>query len=150
MAKRSGSNSLVLGIVIVLLGVGAIIMLSKLNTTIAPEKTEPTSAPLHSRSEAEGGDGLIEGDTDGKPMIGVDIAIENFAYSRPTFTVKKGTTVTWQNNDTVAHTVTAKNGSFDSGRMEKGKTFTHTFDTVGTFDYYCTPHPNMTAKIVVE
>lgn len=150
MAKRSGSNSLVLGIVIVILVIGAIIMLSKFNTTVAPEKDTQTAVTQSPAGGNPQNNGIIEGDTNGKPMLGIDISIQNFAYSQPTFTVKKGTSVTWQNEDTVAHTVTADDGSFDSGLLEKGKSFSHTFNTVGTFDYHCTPHPQMTAKIVVQ
>jgi len=69
-----------------------------------------------------------------------------------------GTTVTWINNDSTLHTAVSGNpesggpsgGEFDSSYLAKGKTFSHTFDTAGTFDYYCTLHPFMKGQIVVK
>jgi plastocyanin len=59
--------------------------------------------------------------------------------------------VTWTNNDTAAHTITADDGSFDSGNLNPGDTFTHTFATAaGTVAYHCNYHPNMVATIVVQ
>jgi|GEM_PF-1092515 len=79
----------------------------------------------------------------------VMVTIQNYAYMPETITVKKGTTVTWTNADTVEHSATADDGSFDTGLIATGETGTHTFDKVGTFSYHCTPHPSMKAKIVV-
>ncbi len=74
-----------------------------------------------------------------------------------TLTTSKGTTVTWTNGDSTLHTVTSgspdagKPGTeFDSSYLAAGKTFQHTFNTAGTFDYYCTLHPFMKGKIVVN
>jgi amicyanin len=70
--------------------------------------------------------------------------------------VAVGTTVTWTNNDATLHTVYSGSPTQDSGKlfqspfMAKGKTFTHTFDTAGTFDYYCTLHPFMIGQVVVK
>jgi plastocyanin len=70
--------------------------------------------------------------------------------------VAVGTTVTWTNNDATLHiAVSGKSSSGPSGVFEspilaKGKTFEHTFDTAGTFDYYCTLHRFMIAQIVVK
>lgn len=76
------------------------------------------------------------------------ISIQGFAFSPATLTVKKGTTVTWTNNDSVIHTI--KSASFNSGNLAKGDTFKFTFDTAGTFDYSCGVHPSMTGKIIVQ
>lgn len=78
------------------------------------------------------------------------IAIDNLAFASPSVTVKKGTKVTWTNNDSVAHTVTSTTGSeLSSGTVAAGKTFSHTFDTAGTFAYTCTFHPSMTGTVIV-
>ena len=71
----------------------------------------------------------------------VSISIRNFAYSREKITIKKGSTITWANEDSMAHTVTSTSSSdsFDSGTLEKGQTFSKTFNSVGTFDYFCSP-----------
>ena len=58
-------------------------------------------------------------------------------------------TVMWTNNDNEAHTVTASDGSFNSGNMNPGATFTYTFTTPGTYTYICTYHPWMRGYVVV-
>jgi plastocyanin len=70
--------------------------------------------------------------------------------------VAVGTTVTWTNDDATLHTATSgtpdsgPSGEFDSSYLAKGKTFQHTFDKAGTFDYYCTLHPFMIGQVVVK
>ena len=78
-------------------------------------------------------------------------------YNPSPLTVSVGTTVTWTNNDNTGHTVTEGNPSgntppngFDSGILAPGKTFTHTFDTAGTVQYYCTLHPTMLGEVIVK
>ncbi len=80
----------------------------------------------------------------------VSIDIKDFAYGPKTLTVKKGTIVTWTNQDSAKHTATADDGSFDTGLLAKGESGSVTFDKIGTFNYHCTPHPNMKAAIIVE
>lgn len=63
--------------------------------------------------------------------------------------VKVGETVTWINDDSGRHTVTSKNGVFDSGMMGKGQSFSFTFDKAGEYPYFCSPHPNMVGTVVV-
>ena len=63
--------------------------------------------------------------------------------------VKVGETVTWINDDSVIHTATSTDGTFDSGIMRKGQSFSYTFDTAGEYPYYCTLHPNMVGTVVV-
>ena len=88
-----------------------------------------------------------------------DPANDKRAYTPRTATVPVGTTVTWTNEDAVLHTVTSgtsdgtsgsPDGLFDSGDMATGDTFEHTFDSAGTYDYYCAPHPWMRGTVVVE
>jgi plastocyanin len=63
--------------------------------------------------------------------------------------VKVGETVTWINDDSGRHTVTSKNGVFDSGMMGKGQSFSFIFDKTGEYSYDCSPHPNMVGTVVV-
>lgn len=74
------------------------------------------------------------------------------SYQPNPITIARGATVTWINNDTVAHTVTATPDDtlFNSGTIQPGESFTHTFDTVGSFDYLCTIHPSMTGTVIVS
>ncbi|MGA9152171.1 MAG: plastocyanin/azurin family copper-binding protein [Candidatus Nitrosopolaris sp.] len=78
-------------------------------------------------------------------------------YNPSPLSVPVGTTVTWINNDNTGHTVTQGNPSgntppngFDSGILAPGKTFTHTFGTAGTIQYYCTLHPTMLGEVIVK
>ena len=84
------------------------------------------------------------------PVATNTVAIQNFAFSPATVTVKAGTTITWTNRDFDAHTVTAMSaGSFHSPTLNTGQSFQHTFTTLGRFGYLCTIHPFMTATVVV-
>ncbi len=72
-------------------------------------------------------------------------------YSINVLMVPLGSTVTWTNHDPgQVHTVTAVDGSFDSGFLNEGQTFSLRFDTPGEFEYFCGPHPWMRARIMVE
>jgi plastocyanin len=83
------------------------------------------------------------------PVAANAVAIQNFAFSPATVTVKTGTTVTWTNRDQDSHTVTAMAGSFHSPTLNTGQSYRYTFTTPGRFDYLCTIHPFMTATVVV-
>jgi plastocyanin len=71
-----------------------------------------------------------------------------FAPSRMEITA--GTTVVWTNNDPLVHTITADDGSWDSGAIEPGKTWSHTYSQPGEYAFHCTPHPFMKGVIVVR
>ncbi len=64
--------------------------------------------------------------------------------------IAAGTTIRWTNNDQLVHTITADDGSWDSGLIEPGKTWTHTFAQPGEYAFHCTPHPFMKALVVVR
>ncbi|MFA6420334.1 MAG: cupredoxin family copper-binding protein [archaeon] len=80
--------------------------------------------------------------------ITATISIQNFSFNPSTLTISKGTTITWTNNDSMAHTVTG--GELNSPVMAPGQTYTHTFNTIGTIDYICTIHPSMKGQIIVN
>jgi plastocyanin len=75
------------------------------------------------------------------------IEIGDGFFSPATLTVAVGDTVTWTNVDDSPHTVSA--GTFDSGNLDEGQTFSFTFTEAGTFDYVCSYHDEMTASITV-
>ena len=85
------------------------------------------------------------------PAVGGDVpvSIVDMVYAPATVEVTAGTTVRWTNDDSVIHTVTARDGSLNSGIMQTGAEFSLTFDEAGTFDYFCAVHPSMTARVVV-
>ena len=79
------------------------------------------------------------------------VTINNFAFSPPNITVKKGDSVTWTNKDTVPHTVTENDNQQgpNSSTLSSGEKYSFTFNTVGTFQYHCTIHPDMKGTVVV-
>jgi plastocyanin len=76
--------------------------------------------------------------------------IDNFTFVPARLTVKAGTTVTWRNEDDIPHTVTSVTQRFKSRALDTDDTFSFTFMEPGTYDYFCSLHPRMTATIVVE
>ena len=80
----------------------------------------------------------------------VVVHIGNFTFQQPTITVKPGTTVIWQNDDDIPHTVVATKGAFKSKVLDTGDRVTFTFAKAGQFDYFCSLHPHMTGKVVVK
>jgi plastocyanin len=77
-------------------------------------------------------------------------SMRNLAYEPARIVIDAGTTVIWRNNDQVEHTVTARDGSFDSGIIRPGRTWQRTFARPGTYEFICTPHPFMTGVVVVR
>ncbi len=80
----------------------------------------------------------------------LDAAVQDFRYQPDRLEITAGTTIMWTNNGQVMHTVTAQDGSFDSGPIEPGQRRAITFSRAGTFPFHCTPHPFMRGVIVVR
>ena len=78
------------------------------------------------------------------------VAIGDFAFSPRTIEIRVGDTVRWTNRDSVAHSATAQNGSFDTGLLSDGESGSVRFTAPGTYRYICTPHPDMTGTVVVR
>jgi plastocyanin len=77
------------------------------------------------------------------------VRITSSAFDPATVTVTQGTTIEWENQDTVTHTVTSQAELWDSGDIAPGATYTRTFDTVGMFSYFCMYDPGMTGTVRV-
>jgi amicyanin len=78
------------------------------------------------------------------------VDIDNLKFIPAEITVSAGTTVMWTNREAIPHTVRSTSGEFDSGIMEEGDTFEHTFGSAGVFDYICGLHPSMEGRVTVE
>ena len=79
------------------------------------------------------------------------VLIQNFSFSPANITIKRGTRVIWINKDGTAHTATANNGAFDSGTLQPGQRFSHTFKTAGKkYAYHCEIHPSMRGSVTVK
>lgn len=76
--------------------------------------------------------------------------MRNLAFAPGTIEITAGTTVEWTNNDPLQHSVTADNGSFNSGLISTNGKWRHTFTQPGTFTYHCTPHPFMKGTVIVR
>ncbi len=85
-----------------------------------------------------------------KPTSEVAVKIDNFSFSPATLTVSAGTTVRWTNRDDIPHTVVSEDKIFKSKVLDTDEQFTYTFTKPGTYDYFCSIHPKMTAKVVVQ
>jgi len=78
------------------------------------------------------------------------VKIDNFSFSPATITVPAGTTVRWTNRDDIPHTVVSDDKVFKSKALDTDEDFTYTFTKPGTYSYFCSIHPKMTAKVVVQ
>ena len=86
-----------------------------------------------------------------KPASSATVKIDNFSFGPATITVPAGATVTWTNNDDVPHVVTSDDGKmFKSKALDTDDRFSFTFTKPGTYNYYCSIHPKMTGKVIVE
>lgn len=111
--------------------------------TITNTGSSPTAAPSPSA-----------GSQTQPPAASQTVSLANSSFNPKQLTVPVGTTVVWMNNDTMAHTVTADDQSFDSGNLNSGDSFKFTFTKAGTYAYHCKYHgaPNgvgMSGQIVV-
>jgi amicyanin len=116
-------------------------------TMAATEASEMATAPATAASSPAP---TVE--LSGKTLTGaVAIDVKDFAFHPAEIRIRVGTVVTWTNSDVVAHTATATNpqGAFNSGNLNHGQSYSFTFDTAGTYDYFCSYHPFMTGKIIV-
>ena len=75
------------------------------------------------------------------------VSIINRTFDPPTIRVAIGGTVSWANQDDRLHTVTARDGSFDSGMLSPGQGFQQPFPAAGTFPYFCNLHPEMQGTV---
>jgi plastocyanin len=82
----------------------------------------------------------------------VEVKIDNFSFGPLTPTVPVGTTVTWINRDDIPHTVVSTDDSktFKSKVLDTDEKFSFTFRKAGTYPYFCSIHPKMTGKVIVE
>ncbi len=131
--KRRGSVILIVIIIIavVLFAIGIFYVLNSRKTATAPSTTTTSTSST------------------GSTVTTNIVNIKEMAFTPDNITVKTGTTVTWTNDDSVVHTVTANDGSFASDSLAQGKSYSHTFNTPGTYKYRCVIHPNMTGIVTV-
>jgi plastocyanin len=79
-----------------------------------------------------------------------EVKIDNFSFGPATLTVAVGTPVTWINHDDIPHTIVSTDRVFKSKVLDTDEKFSYTFDKAGTYPYFCSIHPKMTATVVVQ
>lgn len=95
------------------------------------------------------GAGTVTANAQPKPEA-TELKIDNFTFTPAEQTVTLGTTITWTNHDDIPHTVVSTDKVFKSKVMDTDETFSFTFSKPGTFPYFCSIHPKMTGKVVVQ
>ena len=131
--------------VIVIVGavLGAVLYHHKSTRTAVPMSGMPMSshAPAHSSA------------SNGTPTVATNtVTINDFAFGPQNITVKAGTTVTWKNQDSVNHTVTANVASSNAPNSQEiapGSSFSFAFPVPGTYAYHCIIHPSMQGTVTV-
>ena len=78
------------------------------------------------------------------------VTIDNFTFTAPELTVAVGTTVKWVNHDDIPHNVVNKDKLFRSKALDTDDSYSFTFASAGTYDYFCGLHPHMQGKIIVK
>ena len=85
------------------------------------------------------------------PAMVQEVKIDNFTFAPASVTVAQGTTVRWVNRDDIPHTVVSDDKTtFKSKPLDTDQEFSYTFTKPGTYSYFCSIHPKMTGKIVVQ
>lgn len=122
----------VLGILAISLGVAAYLMFG------SKPSSDQNTQPVNNTTQNQETQAVQEN----------TVVIENFSFSPSELVVKKGTKITWINNDSASHTI--KSDAFQSGDLSNGGKYEFTFENTGTFSYICSIHPSMKGKITVE
>ncbi len=139
----------VVAIVIGLVSVSALAFVLISSNSSEPSQSESNQTNSSTNSSEQ----LNNNNDQAEVTVGdVSVDIKNFAFSPATITIKKGSKVTWTNQDSAKHDVTPVETSenFEASELlARGESYSYTFDTVGTYDYICSPHPYMKAKVVV-
>lgn len=114
---------------------------------------DAVDAPMTADEVLEAAGGFIvadeaspEADAPGEEPV---IVARQLAFFPKTLEVAVGTTVTWTNEEVIAHTVVDVDGAFGSDLLREGDSFTHTFEEAGTFEFFCDIHTGMRGEVVV-
>ena len=87
---------------------------------------------------------------DSATTTGNQVSMQSIAFAPSSLTVAVNATVTWTNNDNVAHNVTSDSGWFASSSINPGGTYSHQFTAAGTYNYHCTIHPGMNGTVIAH
>jgi plastocyanin len=93
--------------------------------------------PIHAKGE------------ESKPQ-GSEVRIDNFTFTPGTLTIPMNSAVTWVNKDDIPHVIASNDGLFKSKALDTDQTYSFTFAKPGTYSYFCSIHPKMIGKIIVQ
>jgi len=79
-----------------------------------------------------------------------EVRVDNFTFGPDTLTVPVNSTVTWVNKDDVPHVISSNDGLFKSKALDTDDKYSYTFSKAGTYSYYCSIHPKMVGKVIVQ
>jgi plastocyanin len=108
------------------------------NTAVPAGSSQPSSASASTTGPDKGQSAANE------------IKIDNFSFSPAILTVPAGTTVKWTNHDDIPHNIVSSEQKFKSKPLDTDDSFSFTFSTPGTYQYFCGLHPKMVGKVIVE
>ena len=133
------------------LGIAAALIVAVAALVVAL-RNDGQGTPATAAQAADAKGSAVGGDADGVTVgrfqpKGHTVAIWNFAYDPDPVSVKAGQAIVWENSDVAPHTVTARDGSWDSGTIVLGDAVVMIFDEPGTYPYICTIHPPAGARI---
>src|SRR5437763_3502962 len=80
----------------------------------------------------------------------MEVRVDNFTFGPETLAVPVNSTVTWVNKDDIPHVIASTDGVFKSKALDTDQRFSYSFTKAGTYAYYCSIHPKMVGKIVVQ
>lgn len=133
----------VIGLIVIALVAGAAFILVGRDDNQDGSTNPPPATNQTTDNRSTGGDNT-------QPVETSSVTISNLTFNPSDISVKKGTKVTWTNNDSVAHTVEFDSTNVqDSGTLNNGDTYSLTFNKEGTFDYICGLHPQMRGTVIV-
>jgi plastocyanin len=125
---------------------------SVLTATTGVQEVFAFGAPLRSAAEPAAAQAAKQATTQAGAPAGkvVEVKVDNFSFSPQTITIAAGTTVIWTNRDDIPHTVVSDDKVFKSKVLDTEEKFSFTFDKAGNFPYFCSIHPKMTGKVIVQ
>jgi len=139
-------SKILIGVVIAIVVVGGGIFL--LNKNNSSQSMQNMNMPVQNQSQQTQQSpttGSTQA-TNGKNAV----TIQNYSFSPASITIKAGQSITWTNEDSVGHSATADDNSWDTGVLPQGQSKSITFAKAGTYTYHCSVHPNMKATVIVQ
>jgi plastocyanin len=125
---------------------------SALAATTGVEEVFAFGAPARTAADPPAAQATTQPTTQAAAPAGkvVEVKVDNFSFSPQTITIAAGTTVIWTNRDDIPHTVVSDDKVFKSKVLDTDEKFSFTFDKAGNFPYFCSIHPKMTGKVIVQ